>query len=385
MNPISDRPNDEATTEPSALPTVLDKALDETSAFRVKLELPTTTIIKVFAAILIALAAIKLWSFMLLVFLALFLAVTLHPIVEWLESKNIKHGASLMLVIVPFLLVIGFGIALIIPALFEQLGAFSKSLPALREGLLTKFPPNTFIGENLNRLFDSSAITDASAGLGHLLSIGGLALSGLSDILIVLVIGMYLLVDGPMTFEWVLAFFTPLKRAKMRNTAEEMSQVIFGYVAGQALTSALVTIYAYIVLSLLHVPGALVVSILAGVFDVLPIIGFFLAAAPACMLALTVSPSTAFLVLVLYLVYHLFEAYLLVPKVYGKSLRLSTLSVLLGLLAGGILAGIPGALAVLPVIASYAVIERIWLKPFLGKGVSEKHELQSDEEFGEKA
>ncbi len=57
---------------------------------------------------------------------------------------------------------------------------------------------------------------------------------------------------------------------------------------------------------------------------------------------------------------------------------------LLGLLAGTLLAGIPGALAALPVIASCAAIERIWLKPFVRDGVSEKHELQKDEVFGDK-
>jgi len=56
----------------------------------------------------------------------------------------------------------------------------------------------------------------------------------------------------------------------------------------------------------------------------------------------------------------------------------------LGLLAGVLLAGIPGSLAALPVIASYAAIERIWLKPFLREGVSEKHKLRKDEVFGEK-
>ena len=75
----------------------------------------------------------------------------------------------------------------------------------------------------------------------------------------------------------------------------------------------------------------------------------------------------------------------MVPRVYGKSLRMSTLTVLLGLLAGALLAGIPGALAALPVIASYAAVERIWLKPYLRDGVSEKHELQKDEAFGEES
>jgi predicted PurR-regulated permease PerM len=71
------------------------------------------------------------------------------------------------------------------------------------------------------------------------------------------------------------------------------------------------------------------------------------------------------IVLGLYLLFHADRNYLIVPMIYGKNLRVSTLTVLLGLLAGALLAGIPGALAALPIIASYAAIERIWLKPFL--------------------
>ena len=97
------------------------------------------------------------------------------------------------------------------------------------------------------------------------------------------------------------------------------------------------------------------------------------------------SPRTALIVVGLYVLFHALETYYIVPMVYGKHLRVSTLTVLLGLLAGMLLAGIPGALAALPILASYAAIERIWLKPFLRDGVSEKHELQKDQAFGDKA
>ena len=98
MNATPDRPNEE-TPEPSALlQASLDKALDESTSFRLELELPVGTIIKIFVAILVALAAYKLWSFLLMLFLSLFLAVTLHPVVEWLESKKVKRWVSLLLV-----------------------------------------------------------------------------------------------------------------------------------------------------------------------------------------------------------------------------------------------------------------------------------------------
>ena len=66
--------------------------------------------------------------------------------------------------------------------------------------------------------------------------------------------------------------------------------------------------------------------------------------------------------ILLYLFYHAVENYVLVPKIYGNSLRLSTLTVLLSLTVAGIIAGVGGAIAALPIAASFPVIERIWLK-----------------------
>lgn len=351
---------------------------------RVELHIPWVTFIQVAAVLLTSYAVYVLWSLLLLVFLAFFLAVTLHAFVDWLDGKGLRHWASLLIVIGGLLTVIGIGIALIIPALIEQVAAFSKNLPQLHEDAINQLPVGNVIRESIQSLLNSANWTEASNWFGHFVSAGGIALGGISQIALLLVIAIYLLIDGRKTFDWVLAFFSPLKRRKLRITANEVSQVIFGYVFGQVVTSLLVMVYSFALLWLLHVPGALMLAILAGLFDILPILGFFIATAPAFLLALSVSPQTAGLVLALYLLFQLVENYLIVPMIYGKNLRVSTLTVLLGLLAGTMLAGIPGALAALPVIASYAAIERIWLKPFLRDGVSEKHELQKDQHFGGK-
>lgn len=360
-------------------------ANEELPPQRLEIHIPWTTFIKVFVALLTAYAVYMLWPLLLLVFLALFLAVTLHAAVTWLDARGMKHWASLFMVIGGLLVVLGVSLALILPALFDQGATFSQSIPKLHAEALNQLPVGGVMRQNLDHMLERANWPEASTWFGHFMSAGGLALGGISEAALLLVIALYLLIDGDKTFEWFLAFFSPLKRAKLRITSEEISQVIFGYVLGQAITSVLVTLYAFAVLSLLHVPGALLLAILAGLLDILPILGIVFATAPAFLLALSVSPKTAVIVVGLYLLFHLIEIYYIVPKVYGKHLRVSTLTVLLGLLAGALLAGIPGALAALPVIASYAAIERIWLKPFLRDGVSEKHELQKDQTFGEKA
>lgn len=356
-----------------------------TPPLRLEVHIPLVTFIKVFAALLTGYGIYMLWPLLLLVFLALFLAVTLHSFVDWLDSKKFKHWVSLLVVIGSLLVLLGVSMALVLPALIDQTAAFSRNLPKLRQDALNLLPVGGGVRQGIEHMLDSANSSEASSWLGHFWSAGGMALGGISQTILLLVVALYLLIDGSKIYDWLLAFFSPLHRRKIHITADEISKVIFGYISGQVITSALVMIYAYAVLSLLHVPGALMLSILAGIFDIVPILGFVISTLPAFLLALSVSPQTAFIVLSLYVLFHMLEIYLIVPWVYGKSLRLSTLTVLLGLLAGALLAGIPGALAALPVIASYAAIERIWLTPFLRDGVSEKHELQKDEVFGDKA
>ena len=352
---------------------------------RMEIAIPTVTILKVFAALLIAYALYVLWPLVLLVFLALFLAVTLHSFVDRLCARGMKRWVSLWVVIGGMWVTLGVGAALLVPAMINQVTGFSRNFPRIRDDALGQLPADGWVRLNIDHLLDNASWAETEAWLGHCMSAGGIALGGLSQLALVLVIALYLLIDGAKSYEWLLAFFSPLQRRKLRNTTKEISKMIFGYVSGQVITSVLVMIFTFIVLSVLRVPGALTLSILAGLLDILPILGFIISTVPAFLLALTVSPKTAAIVLTLYLMFHVFENYFIVPKVYGKNLRLSTLTVLLGLLAGALLAGIPGSLAALPVIASYAAIERIWLKPYLRDGVSEKHDLQKDEAFGEES
>jgi len=101
---------------------------------------------------------------------------------------------------------------------------------------------------------------------------------------------------------------------------------MFAYVLGQFITSCLVGVFAFTVLMVFKVPGALMLALLAALFDIVPILGFFCSGVPAVLLALSVSSSAAFWVAILYAIYHAIENYFIVPKVYGNRLRLSTLS-----------------------------------------------------------
>jgi len=155
---------------------------------------------------------------------------------------------------------------------------------------------------------------------------------------------------------------------------EEIGELVVAYVTGQLIVSALFTTYAFIVLTILRVPMALLLGVIAGVVDILPFIGILIALVPAVLIALTVSPTTALIVACCYLAYHGIEDYVIIPKVYGNKLKISTLAVLLAMLTGGMLAGIIGAIAALPLVAAYPSLERLWLAPKLEPEVLKDHE-----------
>jgi predicted PurR-regulated permease PerM len=187
------------------------------------------------------------------------------------------------------------------------------------------------------------------------------------------ILTLYLLADGRSTYEWVIAYIPRAHHAKVHETVAGVTEAVFAYVVGNLLTSLFATVFVLVSLTLLKVPAALMLAVLAGVCDFVPILGFFVALTVAMLVALTVSLGTAVAVSGLYVLCSVIENYGIAPKVYGRHLKLSRVAVLLGLGVGAALGGIIGALLALPVVAAYPIVERIWLRESLGTSVLAEH------------
>jgi predicted PurR-regulated permease PerM len=150
-------------------------------------------------------------------------------------------------------------------------------------------------------------------------------------------------------------------------------RVIFAYVVSNVITSVFAALVVGVALSLLHVPGALLLALIAGLFDFVPVVGFILSSIFAVIMALSVSPGTAIAVLALYGAYHFVENYVIAPWAYGDRLKLSNLAVILAFAIGAAVAGVIGALIALPVAAVYPAIEQIWLRDALADDTVAEH------------
>ncbi len=337
------------------------------------LRIPTKTILKVLVWALLVWAMVKLWPELVYLTLSLLLAVALNPLVNRLGRAGLSRGPSVTLLALTLLGVGGLFVAFVLPPLVQQGGEITSNFSAFRERAQQHLPQNP-LGRNLvTQMLLLPTKPEVVHQLNKPLMWGQMAFSGVTTTIVVLIIALYFVLDGRRFYAWMLAYVPREHREKMARTIPEVSDVVYAYVRGQLITSLLFAAFTAVLLWALKVPAWLPLAILTAVCDVIPVVGIVVAIVPAMLLALTVSPSAAGLVSGSYIGYHLIESYVIVPWVYGKSLRLSTLAVLLALIVGGSLQGIIGAIIVLPLVAAYPIIERIWLKAYLGAEVLQDH------------
>lgn len=339
-----------------------------------RLIVPWSTLLKVLLAYGLFLAIVKLWSFGIMLALALLVAVTLAPLLGWTQRRGWPRWAGILLCVVLLLVLVGGALGTFVPTFIEQGQQMIKKLPDFKAGVIARLPQSGGWRDSAQQVLDSGGFSNPEPLLKGFMEWGSAVADGLLRFFLLLVIAIYFLVDGPRVYRWLTAFLPEKHRRKCDEAAPEIVSVVGHYVAGQFILSSLFATYTFTALKFLHVPNAVVLALLAAMLDVLPLLGIAISSILAILMALTVSGSTAVWVAVLYLGYHMIENYFLLPKVYGDRLRLSALTILVSALAAVELLGFVGAILVLPIVASYPIIERIWLQPYLGRETVEKHD-----------
>jgi predicted PurR-regulated permease PerM len=337
----------------------LSESSDE-PVVRARLEVPPRTIATVAIGLLLIWLLIRLSGVLLEVFLALLLTAALDPLVTRLERRGWKRSRAVGILLLLFFGTLIGVLMLAVPAMVREAQQFGNDLPTYVERArpYLKNHPEAFA-----RLqdFANRRAQDPSLYLSHAEAVGRGILGGLLKLLLLITMTAYLLIaDGERTLFWVLRFLPVRQRSKVRQALPEISHVVSAYLTGQLITSALFAVFALVTCFALGVPQPFLLALLAFVADAIPIIGATLATIPAVLLALTVSPTAAAIVLVLYVVYQQVENHFIVPRVYRSALQISSFGVLLAVAIGAQLLGIVGALIALPIAAAIPVIERIW-------------------------
>ena len=333
-----------------------------------RIEIPIRTILTVVLSLLVIWVVIQVLGILLQVFLAFLLATALLPVVKRLQNRGISKGVSTAIVFLGLIVIIVGFFGIIVPPLVEQGQNMVDNAPEYLdrfEGIIERYPSideqyQRFLENGLSGDSNGSSGSSASIPVGEVLQIGAGIFSRIADTFFVLILTFYLMLEGDRTWKFLSRYFTPRLRYRIRRSYPEITRVISGYLIGQAINSLSFGIFAFITLTILGVPETLLLAVLAAVFDAVPIVGVPIATIPALVLALTVSWQTALIVLIAYTVYQQFENYVMVPRVFGNTLQVSSLSILVGVLVGGQLLGVIGIILSLPITAAIPVLERVW-------------------------
>lgn len=295
--------------------------------------------------------AVQLWFVGVLVAIALVLAGTLYPLVSWLERHRVRRSLALLLIFLLLSVVVALVFLLIVPPLVSDLMSMAERLPALQTSVAEQMRSSRLlrgVASSVKNLRVSDFLTGVAASAVEL---GSQIVLFVGEAVTVLFLALYILAEREREQAALFAVVPRRYHLRLARILLNLQTIVGGYVRGQIITSVAIAVFTFALLAVLGVENALPLAVFAGLTDVIPFVGGLIAGTPVVLGALQKSVPTALVVLVLFVVYQEFESRLLVPRVYGRVLRLSPAWVIVALLIGGTLLGVLGALLALPVAA----------------------------------
>lgn len=304
---------------------------------------------------------------LLLLFAAITIAEAMRPAVMWMNRRHIPRWLSVVI-----LYLLGFGVLaglgyLISQPLVAQIGQLTNNFPQYSQqivnwakqaqGALNNLPGGSNLPQQLGNLLGN--VTP------YLLSIPTTIITIISDIVITLFMALFWTAYTDGLREFVLSFFPPHMRPTGARVLNEMSVRLGGYVRGVVINMFVIGTLSGLAVWLLGLPFALLLGVFAGLTEFIPLIGPFIGAAPAVIIAFTMSPAKGLLVAGVYVIIQEFEGHTLVPLVMNRVVKLRPLTILIALSIGALMKGLEGALLAVPFAAVVQVLIVYVLAPWI--------------------
>lgn len=326
----------------------------EPTSRRIVIDVPVITILKI-VAVLFALTLIReIWPFITFLAVSILLAAALSPYVALLERHGLSRTWSLTAVALTLVLAFGGLLALVVPSLVLQtreLVAHSDDYVRSLQNLLADH------GAHVNLVKEWHALPKRLHGLNETaLNVVFAIFDSAVALVTVLFLTLYLLSDQERIKAFFVGMFPRERRPDVLRVLHELRLQVGGYVRGQLITSGLAAFFAFAVLTVAQVPHSLALAVYVGIADLVPMFGGMLGMIPSVLIALTISPLRAIIVFIGFVLYQNLENHYIVPRVYSRTMRVSPLVALIGLLIGARLLGMLGMLIALPVTAALPIV-----------------------------
>ena len=323
---------------------------------------------------------------MAVLFVSLILASALDPWVDWMQTKRIPRAIGVLFIYLTMFLVVGTVIYLIIPPIVTQVSELTENFPSIVEKVISGFEVLKSyslehglldnIKENVGSI--SSNVQNAA---GSIFSTVTGIFGGIFTFFLVLVITFYMAVEENAIKKIIWSIAPENHQVYVMQLVNRMQKKIGLWLRGQLILSVIIFALTFTALSIVHLftgqmEYALVLALLAGLTEFVPYLGPLIAAIPAVFLALTVSPTLAIVVALVYYVIQLMENNIIVPKLMQKVIGLNPVVSIAVLLIGFKVAGVAGAILSIPVATAVSVFIRdVFERNTKGRGEDMAREL----------
>jgi predicted PurR-regulated permease PerM len=302
-------------------------------------------------------------------FVSAFLAVALSPAVDAFQRRGLRRrgAAAAVVYLIMIAIIAGLG-ALFIPTLVKQTNDLVNQAPEYVKDLTAGRGPLGFL-ETKYHVVDR--VRDAVEGNGSGRLAGGATaaldvtrsvITFVAGVVTILFMTFFMLLEGAAWRDRFIALLPAGAQPRAHRMAGQIANTIGGYVTGNLLISVIAGFFTTIVLLAVGVPFALALGLLVAILDLIPLAGATLAAIIVTLVALTHSVTSALIVLAFFVVYQQLENHLLQPIVYGRTVKLSPLAILVAVLVGAEVAGVIGALGAIPVAGTIQIVISDWLQ-----------------------
>ncbi len=300
----------------------------------------------------------RLRSLLLVLLLSFFISFALEPGVTFLAKRGWRRGLATVAVFSLTILAGLLFVAVTLPPLVGEVASLASNVPDwLQTG--TEYLSERF-GVDINLANLSTDVSDlqgtlqtyaASLATG-ILGLGGKVLGLVVQMFTMALFTFYLLADGPRFRRLVLSLFRPERQTEVIRIWEIAIQKTGGYVFSRALLALVSSVFTYVAFLIIGVPFPLALGIWVGVISqFIPAVGTYIAAVVPIVVALTVSPLTVLIVIVVLVVYQQLENIVLAPRITARTMALHPAVAFGSVLVGSALIGAVGALVALPAAA----------------------------------
>ena len=324
-----------------------------------------------------ALAAMLLWAaflvrgVLLLIYVSFLLAIGFSPMVRLIERQRLlpigtRRFPRWLAILVLYLFIFGTITAigfLVFPPLIRQARDLWDTLPAMFERAQQWLIARGLLSEHLTwrKAVQAADTSGGERAVGTVVTALTGLVGGLFGLFTILVLSFYFLVEADRLRESLLQLFARRNRARVDAAIRDITLKVSAWLGGQLLLGLTIGATSAIALWLLDIPFFYVLALISGIGEMIPVVGPILSAIPAIAVAATVSLNKVLLVIVFFVIQQQFENHVLVPKLMERQVGVNAVMVILALLIGGTLLGIPGAILAVPTAAIIQVLFSEWM------------------------